>query len=90
MPANLITLALAATISTRLETNIITGDNHVGCDICRGNGRFVIPAVMGMEHNHGYEWKPPTLKWTVSNVVEIQTLKLDWNGPREIQHRTTL
>lgn len=95
MITNLITLALAATISTRLETNIISGDNHRGCSA--GNTSYeVSPGIWSTtllyhpSHEGCTPYVPATASWEITRVSEVQTLKLDWNGPREIEHRTIL
>jgi len=95
MITNLITLALAATISTRLETNIITGDNHRGCS-SRNTSYEVSPGIWSTTlmwhppHDGCTPYVPATASWEITRVSEVQTLKLDWNGPREIERRTVL
>lgn len=95
MITNLITLALAATISTRLETNIITGDNHRGCS-ARNTSTEVSPGIWATTlmwhpyHEGCTPYVPATTTWEITRVSEVHMLRLDWNGPREIAHRTIL
>lgn len=72
---------LPGTVQCVLVTNVFSGDNSSGCNLCYNEGgvwRGGIPAT----------WPPAdckpfhraTEKWTVSNIVQRITLQVKWEG----------
>ncbi len=73
-------LTIVAEESTSIATNIVTGDNHTGCDTCRG----ISLHGWAIMHERGLKcweaWADATERWTITNVVKTITLSFDWNG----------
>lgn len=75
------TTNLAATITVNVSTNVVTGDNSSGCNLCfdgNGNHNGSIPAVWPPPNCKPYH--PATERWTITNVVRRVTLQTSWNG----------
>lgn len=72
---------LAATITVNVSTNVVSGDNATGCNLCfDGNGHWngSVPAVWPPANCKPYH--PATERWTITNVVRRVTLATEWNG----------
>lgn len=83
---------LPATITVNISTNVVSGDNSSGCNICQFD-------IHGNQLSHPATWppsvcspfKPATERWTTTNVVQRTTIATVWNGkPLTYSEETTL
>lgn len=78
---NTISLDLPATVTGLLCTNVVSGDNSSGCNMCfdeNGNHNGYTPAVLGGAPCLPYH--PATEKWIITNIVHRTTLTVMFNG----------
>lgn len=77
---------LPAEVVVKVSTNVVSGDNSSGCNLCYDNAgihKGATPAVMGYVPCKPYV--PATERWTTTTVVETTTLTIQWRG-KEIVH----
>lgn len=73
-------------VTTRIDTNVVeTSNGKSGCPYA---GTDAMCLVMGCNHSASI---PATEKKIITEVVEIKTLTLEWEGKKEvIEHRRVL
>lgn len=72
---------LPATITITVSTNVVSGDNASGCNLCYdefGNWKGSIPSTWPSSKCQPYH--PATERWTITNVVKQIMVQAYWRG----------
>lgn len=82
---------LPVLITTTISTNVASGDNSSGCNLCYdGNGthKGSYPATWPPAKCQPY--KAATERWTITNVTKTVILTMEWNGKPLMYQEQTL
>ena len=70
---------LPVTITSQVVTNVIEGNNQLGCGTCEMLRKNPGLLIYHPWHN-SEEWRDADEKWVITNTIRRDTLTLEWKG----------